>query len=140
MKIPLEAIVIKSRIREELGDIKILADSIRKHGLINPITVNEKYELLAGFRRLEALKFLGYKEIECNVVNAKSKLEKFEIETEENIVRKEFTEFEIEKMEKLREILTAKWWKKILLWILRFLKWLKSLFVNDDKNEKATKP
>ena len=49
-----------------------LVDSIRINGLLVPIIVRRKdiitYELISGHRRLKAYEFLGYKEIECNVV------------------------------------------------------------------------
>ena len=53
-----------------------LADSIRNHGLIQPLTVRkteEGYELIAGERRLRALKMLGYKEAPCILVCADEK-------------------------------------------------------------------
>lgn len=49
-----------------------LVDSIKDNGLLVPITVRKKdilsYEVISGHRRLEVYKYLGYKEIECNVV------------------------------------------------------------------------
>ena len=50
-----------------------LAESIRKNGLIQPVTVrkrNERYELISGERRLRASLFAGLKEIPCIVVRA----------------------------------------------------------------------
>lgn len=50
-----------------------LAESIRKNGLIQPVTVrkkDEKYELISGERRLRASIFAGLKEIPCIVVKA----------------------------------------------------------------------
>ena len=44
-----------------------LADSISKVGLLNPITVDQEYTLIAGLHRLEAAKLLGWAEIECSV-------------------------------------------------------------------------
>lgn len=44
-----------------------LADSISKVGLLNPITVDKDYNLIAGLHRLEAVKLLGWTEIECTV-------------------------------------------------------------------------
>lgn len=53
----------------EHGNIKELKQSIEKVGLINPITINQDYELLAGRRRFQATQELGWKEIECQIVN-----------------------------------------------------------------------
>jgi ParB family chromosome partitioning protein len=71
-EIDIKKIVVKDRIRDDLGDIKELAESIDRLGLINPITVKEsedgKYGLSAGQRRLEACKLLGWKTIPANVI------------------------------------------------------------------------
>lgn len=51
--------------REDFDEIKLqeLSDSIRMHGLIQPVTVraigNDKYELISGERRLRATKMAG---------------------------------------------------------------------------------
>ena len=46
-----------------------LADSIRKNGIIQPLTVRKRedgcYELIAGERRLRAARFAGLKEVPC---------------------------------------------------------------------------
>lgn len=121
--------------RKDYGNLFELKESMRKHGLISPITINKKYELLAGYRRLQAAKDLGWPDIECNIINAKSRLEKFEIETDENIVRKQFTSEEMVIIEEMRKQLSAHGFRKILYWIKRFLglfkiffDWIKSLF------------
>ena len=52
-------------------EIEDLADSIQEIGLLQPITVrriNDKYELIAGERRLRAHQFLNKKTIEVLVV------------------------------------------------------------------------
>ena len=60
-------IIINSRTRRDLGDIKSLADSIGEIGLINPITVyyDEKMKpvLIAGYRRIKAFELLKRDEI-----------------------------------------------------------------------------
>jgi ParB family chromosome partitioning protein len=58
----------KRRRRRDMGDIGTLAESIEDIGLLNPITVNERCQLLAGARRLAACKQLGWKRIPVNVV------------------------------------------------------------------------
>ncbi|MBR5208019.1 MAG: nucleoid occlusion protein [Erysipelotrichaceae bacterium] len=50
-----------------------LAESIREHGLIQPITVRkvgEGYEIIAGERRFRACKKIGYYEVPCIVMSA----------------------------------------------------------------------
>jgi ParB/RepB/Spo0J family partition protein len=59
------------------ADIEELADSISRFGQLNPIVVRpvgkgkSTYELLAGARRLEALKKTGTKTARCSVVTSK---------------------------------------------------------------------
>lgn len=108
MRIKIDSIIIKKRIRKDNGNIQALANSLKEHGLINPIIVNTKKELLAGYRRLSAAKMAGWIEIEAIVIKRESKLEKLELEVEENLYRKDFTDEElfiaVKKMEKLRRI------------------------------------
>jgi ParB family chromosome partitioning protein len=51
-----------------LGDIPALAASIRKFGLLRPVLITPDNRLIAGRRRLEACKLLGWKTIPVNVV------------------------------------------------------------------------
>lgn len=55
--------------RTNFIEIQQLADDIASHGLIQPLTVNKDMELLAGERRLKAVKYLGWEEVECNVID-----------------------------------------------------------------------
>jgi len=51
-----EKIVVGSNPRSDFGDIEGLAADIRDRGLVEPLIVNEKLELIDGHRRLQALK------------------------------------------------------------------------------------
>ena len=51
-----------------------LENNIKEHGLLNPLTVKfnnitNKYNIIAGLRRFYAIKKLGYKNIQCNIIN-----------------------------------------------------------------------
>ena len=70
-----------------------LADSISKVGLLNPITVDQDYKLIAGLHRLEAAKLLGWKEIECNVSSLEGLMAEL-AEIDENFVRKGLSDIE----------------------------------------------
>ncbi len=119
----------KKRIRKDLGSLKSLKESILKHGLFYPPIVTKGLELLAGHRRIEAVKELGWREIPVLVVNVNSKKDKFEIEVEENVVRKEFTLSELEEMLKIKKELEEKnFFKKIINLFKRFFRWLKEKF------------
>ncbi len=67
-----------------------LAASIKKYGLLNPITLNaEDNSLVAGFCRLMAVgAVLGRSEIDFRYAQQLSKIERKELELEENIRRK----------------------------------------------------
>lgn len=86
-EIPIKDIVVGKRFREDLGDIGAFSESIKSVGLLHPIVVNEEMELIAGFRRLEACKRLGWQTIPVNVVPLRD-LSKGEIQ--ENTERKDF--------------------------------------------------
>lgn len=106
MLIPIKDIKIKKRVRKDLGNLDDLKDSLRTYGLLNPITVNQKYELIAGERRLQAAKAIGWTNINANVVENLTEIDQLEMEIEENNQRKEFTEQELiegyKRLEKLR--------------------------------------
>lgn len=66
-----------------------LADSISEVGLMNPITVDQEYTLIAGLHRLEAAKMLGWAEIECTVSSLDGLLAQL-AEIDENLIRRGF--------------------------------------------------
>ncbi|MFM2306661.1 MAG: hypothetical protein RLZZ367_1330, partial [Bacteroidota bacterium] len=80
---------------ESLND---LADSIKVHGVIQPITVrkieNNKYQLIAGERRLRASKLAGKAEVPA-FVRLASDQESIEIALIENIQREDLNPLEI---------------------------------------------
>lgn len=106
MLVPIKTIKVKKRVRKDLGDIESLMESLSKYGLLTPVAINKKHELIAGGRRLEAAKRLGWEQIEVVVINKTDKLSLLEMELEENIQRSDFTDVELAngyaKLEKLR--------------------------------------
>lgn len=93
MKINLNEIKDTSPKRNH-GDIKGLKQSIAEIGLINPITINQNNKLLAGRRRFQAIKELGWIEVDCQVLNSKNELFDFKVAIDENIQRKPLTRAE----------------------------------------------
>ena len=123
MKIPIEDIVVKKRIRKELVDIEALAESFKRHGQISPIVVNKKNVLIAGGRRLEAAKFLGWRTINVIVSDSVDELEMLELEIEENIQRRDFNIEEItEATQKLHNLKNPGFFRRILNAITRFFR------------------
>jgi len=106
MQIALEDIKVKRRVRQKPEEIESLMDSMRRYGLLNPITVNSKYVLIAGQRRLEAAKKLGWHTINAVVLDSTDRISELEIEIEENTQRSNFTDAELmaayARLEKLR--------------------------------------
>jgi len=109
----LTAIVMATRIRKDPGGIEELAVDIKKHGLINPITVMKcdegKYQLIAGLRRLEASKSLGCTDIRATVLSPMAADELLSMEYAENVQRRDFTVAEqLEYADKIKVIEQAK--------------------------------
>lgn len=125
MKVLIDDIIIKRRIRTAVGDLTYLMESISKFGLLNPITVTDKLELIAGYRRLEACKALGWKEIECNIMPAITNFDRLLIEADENLTRKDLTISEIERYEDEKRYLQSRGLERIWLWFIRLYKRIK---------------
>lgn len=91
--VPLDQILVKrdERQRRELTDIEVLADSIRRLGLIHPIVVTRDRELVAGERRYAACKQLRWTTIPVQYVDEIDPLHLRAIELEENVKRKDIT-------------------------------------------------
>ncbi len=95
MEVKIEDIILKKRIRKNLGDLQPLMDSMGKFGQLNSIVLNSKMHLIAGQRRYESAKRLGWKYINAVIIEVNSKADLLEMEIEENIQRKDFTADEI---------------------------------------------
>ena len=87
-------IIVKKRIRKDLGNLSLLKNSIEKYGLLSPLVVNSKGVLIAGERRLTVIKELGWEEVTV-VIKDISYKEALAIEIDENITRKDFETIEL---------------------------------------------
>lgn len=85
------AIVVGERRREDYGDIDGLAASIKRYGLLHPIVVDEQSNLIAGGRRLQACRQLGWSALPVTLLGDLTDAERREIELEENLRRKDLT-------------------------------------------------
>lgn len=101
LKIPLSQIEINPfQPRADFDEEKLneLADSIKVHGVIQPVTVRminpDKYQLIAGERRLRASKMAGLKEIPAFIRTADDQ-EMLEMALIENIQREDLNAIEI---------------------------------------------
>ncbi|WP_000959487.1 ParB N-terminal domain-containing protein [Staphylococcus aureus] len=91
MLVDINKVTVGKRIRKDYGDITSLADDIEDRGLINPPVVTPDYELIAGERRLKAMKKLDYRQIEVRVMSVEDYEHQLKIEISENEERKAFT-------------------------------------------------
>ncbi|MEC5185916.1 ParB family chromosome partitioning protein [Cryobacterium sp. MP_3.1] len=85
----IDSIRIGSRHRTDLGDIDLLAASIERQGLLQPITVTPDGTLVCGARRLAALRQLGVRKLNVWVRSGISEqLTRLLAEQDENALHK----------------------------------------------------
>lgn len=86
----------------DINAITKLADSIRRYGLLQPLSIRKnsinsknspKYELVAGERRLRACKMLGMTQVPCIIVDASDETSA-ELAIIENTLRENLNMFE----------------------------------------------
>ncbi len=133
MLVNIKDINVKPRVRKDLGNHEDLKDSLRRYGLLNTITLTGKYELVAGERRLEAAKAIGWTSINANIIDNLSEISQLEMEIEENNQRKEFTDDELlegyKRLERLRNpSFFRRIWNAIKSFFARLARIVKSWF------------
>lgn len=82
---------VGARLRQDLGDIAGLAKSIDEYGLLHPLVIDADNNLIAGGRRLEAMKSLGWTKVEVRQFEEMTPDERRVLELEENLRRKDLT-------------------------------------------------
>ena len=135
MLVKISDIKVKKRVRKDLGDLDALKQSLRTYGLLNPITLNSKYELIAGERRLEAAKAIGWENINAIVLGRDlDDVSQLEMELEENNQRKEFSQEEIlDGYERLRKLQNPSIFIKLWNLIKKLAKKILSIFKGNKK-------
>jgi len=108
VKVRVSEIHVKDRIRQSAGEISELAESIKKYGLLQPILIDVNNNLIAGYRRLLAVKSLGWEYIEVKVIDVKNPKERILLEMEENKFREDFTKEEWERSTEFLEKYSSK--------------------------------
>ena len=81
-------IKIGERFRTDQGDIEELAQSIKSQGLFHLPVLGQDNELIAGYRRIQALKLLGIQQIGVRKITVKDAVK---AQIDENKIRKDFT-------------------------------------------------
>lgn len=90
-KVKIDSIKVPARARVEMGDLELLADSIKAKGVIQPITVDENLNLIAGGRRHAAALLAGLDSIPIIVRHISDEIDAKEIELYENLHRKDLS-------------------------------------------------
>jgi len=125
MLIPISDIKVKKRIRKNMGDINALADSMKRFGQICPIIITRKNILIAGGRRLEAARLLGWRTINAVISEIPAGLSQLEYEVEENFQRRDFSKEEAEDAaRKIHRMQNPSIFRRMLNAIIRFFKWI----------------
>ena len=123
MDIDVDKVILKQRIRQNLGDLSQLAESIQQHGLMNPIVINEKNELIAGHRRLEAVRSLGWPSVPVRIVSDTDEAERLEMEIDENVHRKSLSTDELaDAYMRLERMRNPGWLERVWKAIRRFFR------------------
>ncbi|MDR3123068.1 MAG: ParB N-terminal domain-containing protein [Treponema sp.] len=123
MQIPLNDIVVKKRIRKEMGDIVALAESMKRYGQMNPIVLNSRNQLISGGRRLEAARYLGWRTINAVILDINESLSILEYEVEENVRRQNFSAEELaQAARRLNRLRNPGFFRRILNAFLRFFR------------------
>jgi ParB family chromosome partitioning protein len=106
VQVNIKDIIIKKRARKDEGDLTSLMESLDKIGQLNPIILNSKMELIAGYRRLSAAKKLGWTKISATILEIHDKADMLAIEIDENVHRLAFDDADLaeayKKLQKLR--------------------------------------
>jgi ParB family chromosome partitioning protein len=66
---PTNHIRVGRRFRKALGDLRPLSESIEAVGLLHPVVITPQGRLVAGRRRLEAVRLLGWRTVPVHVVD-----------------------------------------------------------------------
>ncbi len=131
MLVQIKDIKIKKRVRKDLGNLEDLKDSMKIYGLMNPITLNSKYELIAGERRLQSAIQLRWTSINANIVDNLTEIEQLEMEIEENNQRKEFTDAELlEGYKRLQRLRNPNFFYRIYLFFKHLFEKIADFFRN----------
>jgi ParB family chromosome partitioning protein len=91
----IDSIIVGSRHRKDPGDIETLMESIKELGLLQPITVTPDGVLVCGWRRLVAMRRLGWRT--CNVwvrSGISDLLNRLLAQQDDNVLHKPYSQLE----------------------------------------------
>lgn len=86
-----ESIHIGERYRKDYGDLSELALSVREKGILQPVTLDQDLNLLAGGRRMRVAELLALDVVPALIRETHGEADALEVELVENIHRKDLT-------------------------------------------------
>lgn len=89
--IPIDNIIIGERVRKDFSHVPELAESIREHGLIQPIVLTHDRRLIAGESRIRAHRLLGLNTIRAVFRGVLNEAQLVVLEVTENNIRQSLT-------------------------------------------------
>lgn len=98
--IEVASIDVGERFRKDYGNVQDLADNIGEYGLLHPLVIDEQHRLLAGGRRLQAVKLLGWERVNCHYIYELDEITRRKIELSENLLRQNLSPWEQAKLTK----------------------------------------
>lgn len=108
MKLALSEIK-QTKPQRDQGDIEQLSISIRKHGLLQPVVVNQNNEIIAGRRRFAAVQLLKWETVDVHKIETSDDIDKLSKTIAENVMRKDLTwQEEVQAKEELDGLMRIK--------------------------------
>jgi hypothetical protein len=89
--LPIDSIIVGERFRQSNTNLEELCESIREKGLIHYPSIDGDNNLIAGGRRLAALRLLGWTEVPVTRRHFVTPVQLRELELEENLQREDMT-------------------------------------------------
>lgn len=123
IEVDVDSISVKSSIRSNLGDLSVLEQSIKKLGLLSPVIIDTRNNLISGSRRLQACRNAGITRVPALKVNASS-MDALNIQSDENLCRLGLSAEDLEKHIQTKKALASGKTAKEK----GFFGWLKNIF------------
>ena len=93
-------------------------ESLRRHGQLSPILITRRSELIAGHRRLESARRLGWTSVNAVMVDQESDRHLLELEIEENVQRRQLSQDELAAaLLRLERLKNPSWLRRVLRWL-----------------------
>ncbi|MFC1498730.1 ParB N-terminal domain-containing protein [Verrucomicrobiota bacterium] len=108
--IDIDKIVVKSHIRQDIGDLSTLEKSIQKAGMLYPIIIDRNNVLISGKRRVEACRNISLTKISAFRLDIDAtSMTALDIQSDENLCRQPLSNEELEKhIQMKKEIMSGK--------------------------------